>query len=322
VALALCLGSGGCGPELAPSGPGGSESLSLEEFAERSRGPRDGTYDAAYIVDGDILVSDHQRLAALYFRSQTQASVSATDSGAHVATQPFELNINLTREKRWDRWSESEQRRLSYCVSQRFEKYGPTVHGDVLQAMRAATAEWGAAADVAFIHVASRDADCHPPADTERGVFFSVEPNEELNAVALAFFPSDPRAFRKLNVNWREWLAAQRAAGSHGFDRQLSGLLLHELGHVLGFRHEHLFHPGWDNEHDRDGHGIAKRGEHWVPLGGDREDAYSVMHYRDKALHPNMADYSLTACDRYCARLVYGPPPEGKNPCPGKDSRP
>jgi hypothetical protein len=51
---------------------------------------------------------------------------------------------------------------------------------------------------------------------------------------ALSFFPHDVRSARQLQVDDS---AFTTTAGG----RDLEGIMRHELGHILGFRHEHIW---------------------------------------------------------------------------------
>lgn len=77
---------------------------------------------------------------------------------------------------------------------------------------------------------------------------------------------------------------------------QLVGVLRHELGHVLGWRHEHTRPESGDCFEDSE----------WVPVGRGNYDAFSVMHYPQCN---GRGDWSLTITsdDAIGAACVYGP---------------
>ena len=84
-----------------------------------------------------------------------------------------------------------------------------------------------------------------------------------------------------------------------------AGVLRHELGHLLGFRHEHAFAP----EESRCG--IEGPDDAAKDLTG-REltefDTSSVMHYHDICNGEQYADFTLSKLDGEGARAVYGMP--------------
>jgi hypothetical protein len=79
------------------------------------------------------------------------------------------------------------------------------------------------------------------------------------------------------------------------FDRV--GVLRHELGHVLGFRHEHIRSGAPPICPDEATH-------HTIDL--TQYDPQSVMHYF--CGNVGSKQLAITAVDRAGARLVYGPP--------------
>jgi serine protease len=93
----------------------------------------------------------------------------------------------------------------------------------------------------------------------------------------------------------------------------LQGILRHELGHTLGFRHEHT----------RPDSGACFEDNNWRPLTS--YDAFSVMHYPQCNGQGDWA-LTLTAIDNSGAACVYDPAPgftidtnicQGAEPAPG-----
>ena len=62
---------------------------------------------------------------------------------------------------------------------------------------------------------------------------FSVEPVNTSQYIARAFFPNDGRSARNV-------LITSSAFTTTSGGRDFEGILRHELGHTLGFRHEHI----------------------------------------------------------------------------------
>src|SRR5262249_980188 len=65
-------------------------------------------------------------------------------------------------------------------------------------------------------------------------VFFHVMPVPDDGLFARSFFPDDARAERSIGIRPT---AFTTTAGGRDFE----GILRHELGHTLGFRHEHIW---------------------------------------------------------------------------------
>jgi len=107
------------------------------------------------------------------------------------------------------------------------------------------------------------------------------------SVIASSFFPSDPPDRRHLLIDPTYFTTS--------FDKV--GVFRHELGHVLGFRHEHIRNeapPVCPNE------------PLWDTQVLSAYDPKSVMHYFCGGVGSH--DLSITDLDRKGARMVYGPP--------------
>ena len=120
---------------------------------------------------------------------------------------------------------------------------------------------------------------------------FDIRPVDvEGQYLARAFFPNEERAERNLLIDESSFhLDADGAL-------QLVGILRHELGHTLGWRHEHT----------RPESGTCFEDNNWRPLTD--YDRFSVMHYPQCN---GGADWSLklTYLDKNGAACVYGAAP-------------
>lgn len=161
-------------------------------------------------------------------------------------------------------WDPTERHALNYCVS---DLFGDRKQ-EVLSAMQEATVQWQQIADVTFVYRPEQDARCN---NRNAQVVFNVTPTSDIFAryIARAFFPSNKeRQRREVLVNFTAHDNMTSDTSLAG-DYSLTGVLRHELGHVLGFRHEHI--------RDEAQAYFCKEDENYRPI--TTYDAKSVMHY-------------------------------------------
>ncbi|APR77316.1 Bacterial leucyl aminopeptidase [Minicystis rosea] len=248
------------------SEPVGDTYLSFEEW--KARLPRDPN-DGAYLVEDDIGVHDEASLREYHAEH----------------TQPGALIVNRRDDGADDRWSETQKMNITYCVSPRFGAR----HDEVASAMVTAAADWSRAAEVRFVHRSQEDRTCN--SDNEN-VLFQVVPAYGTTYNGRSFYPSlATRGMHELFVDLDNVADAA--------PKTLTGVLRHELGHVLGFRHEHT-RP--------EANGLCVERPEWRAL--TPYDARSVMHYNawSRCAGSNEGDYLLTPFDISGARTLYGSP--------------
>jgi hypothetical protein len=236
-----------------------------------------------YIVDGDEPVNSLEELRSYYDR---WVSPGAPFDFGTVA-QPLIVNrINGAD----DRWSASAARSITFCASS--SSFGSR-YAAVVNAMEAASSAWEAVAAVNFIHSTSQDGSC---TRANNIVVFNLRQVSGQPYLARSFFPSSSRQSRELLID----------ASSFGniTPYTLTGILRHELGHTLGFRHEHT-RP--------EAGGVCFEDNSWRAL--TTYDSASVMHY-PQCNGTQRGDLVLTPRDQQGAAALYGTslPPDGGPP--------
>lgn len=228
-----------------------------------------------FLVDGDRPILNEKQLRE-FFENEVKRdppSRALREAGELVVHSPGgQVSV----------WSRRMQRSLTYCVSSEFGSR----YQEVRDAMESAAGAWEAAADVDFIHDVSQDGECSAGNDS---VVFDVRPVDvDGQYLARAFFPNDPRSARNILID-------ESSFGLSG-NLTLVGILRHELGHTLGFRHEHT----------RPEPGVCFEDDDWRPVTS--YDPFSVMHYPQCN---GLGDWTLTLTDldRNGAACVYGPAP-------------
>lgn len=250
------------------------DELSWEEFlATVERDPLD---DSVWIVDGDVPIDSDKRLVDFYESRVADDGLTVARAGGSDAI-----------------WPAGRAGALTYCVSTSFGSRYDTV----VASMASAAGAWEAVADVDFQHVASEDGDCDA---RNTNVLFDVRPVSGASYLARAFFPYQSRRSRNVIIDASSFRV--RAPLS------LIGVLRHELGHVLGFRHEHTRPEAGRCYEDADWRGVTEY------------DRASVMHYPQCG--GTNGGLVLSERDAAGAAALYGTPGPDETPAPDAEPEP
>lgn len=263
-----------------PTRPAFSSQAERELFAQLQEKLRQVRLDEKlyHLAEGDLLLDAEQLVE---YTKQRVAAQRAENLGIDDSLEGGRVLLGILQDGKIVRWTAGHV--LTYCVrSATFAS--PADYKVAVDAMARATRDWEATCGVTFEHRQELDTASAPSVVfTVRGIA------EQGGLIAAAFFPNDPPERRQLVITPSFFSASLR------FDR--AGVLRHELGHVLGFRHEHI----------RSGAPPVCRGESVDDtIDLTAYDPRSVMHYFCGGV--GTSELAITKLDQEGARRVYGPP--------------
>jgi hypothetical protein len=249
----------------------GSDALSYEEFKAHAVLEEE---TGIYIMNGDEIIEGEDAMFFTYER-YLESHYDAIEDGFATTEQGLIVNRVGGQD---DKWNATTAQNLTYCISQ--QSFGSR-YSAMVTAMNSATSAWEAAGRVNFVHASQYDGNC---SSRTQGVVFDVRQVQTSQYLARAFFPSSSR-------RGREILVSSSSFGNIS-PWSLTGVLRHELGHTIGFRHEHT----------RPDSGTCFEDNQWRALTA--YDSSSVMHYPQCNGTQN-GDLVLTNLDKTGAGVLY-----------------
>lgn len=228
----------------------------------------DGATRTFYVAEGDLFLTEKQMRAYIY---------SHASGAAPVRTGSGELLVLIEKGKPVY-WSKG-QRQLSYSVDRKTflsaEQYEL-----VAKNMGLAASDWVAACpDCGISFTYKKEFDSAP--DRNKVTFIVKYAPDADEFIAASFFPNDPAFKHNLLIGPQYFTTT--------FDKV--GVLRHETGHILGYRHEqNVGVPGCYVEDNK-----------WKPL--TPYDPHSVMHYFCGG--GGSMDLKITDIDREGHRTLY-----------------
>jgi hypothetical protein len=229
--------------------------------------------DGQYIVNGDEPVAGSGALKSYY---QSMVGPAQKVIGNKIIANGLVVNTVGGND---DRWSNARVGDLTYCVS---NKFGNRKDAVVRAAAQGAALWERASSAIDFVRVPSAEKRCKVQ---NKAVVFPIQPTKSTQFIARSFFPSSPDKRRNVLANPVSLLTTP--------DWSPGNILGHEMGHILGFRHEHT----------RPEAGVCFEDLNWRPLTD--YDSASIMHYPQ--CNGTSLDLSFTATDAEGVAELYGP---------------
>ena len=208
-----------------------------------------------YIVEGDLKLDKDELL--LYCKKRLLKS----DTGINDRIDNRKLTVAADRNGQPSIWPRGTVVKYSIMRSSFSSK---SAFDSVVICMRNATKDWMKTCNIKFEYLAnlnnqSIDVETFP----EPILFIVRQINANGSFIAQSFFPNDPIYERMLLID--------NSFFTSPFNK--TGVLRHELGHILGFRHEHI----WSKDASCSGEDIIDGMLTAQPV--TKYDPYSVMHY-------------------------------------------
>ena len=238
------------------------------------------TDDQLFVVDGDQLFTGEQIRTMILERRMARDGKKPWPSSATDG----ELIIN-TEGGVPTCYRSADSRKLTYAIDRASFDSAPenNAYENVRAEVARAFGDWEAVCPECEIDFVELDNTSPQVGDA----FFIVRYVGPQRYIAAAFFPNDPIARRYLNVGYKHFTESPSRVG----------VLRHEAGHILGYRHEHIRPEAPIQCHVPN----LLEPSNWEPLGDF--DLRSVMHYL--CGHGGSASLEITEDDKEKHRRAY-----------------
>jgi hypothetical protein len=258
---------------------------SLFEDLQQNRKTIEVDGEELFVVEGDVLL-DRDQLEIYALQQETLQQARALDVATFTSDAKREL-LGMVVGGRVVRWPPGSV--LSYSVLR--TTFSAVQYDEIVAGMEQASNAWENTCGVRFQHRSQFDST--PSGAHIPQVLFTVRRVTDAPFIAAAFFPNDPSNRRRILIDERQYFDLSPPPA--GFDR--IGVLRHELGHVLGFRHENI----------RSGApAVCPKEPLFDVFPLSDYDPQSVMHYF--CGNRGTRELQITDLDRKGAEKVYGPP--------------
>jgi hypothetical protein len=264
--------------------------ISWEDYLRQAQVSVDGK--VFYVVEGDLFFATEASLRDYY------EEMIVNDGWKLAVFQRISDGMEPV-------YSPSEALDITYCVSNLFQSsYQPFDKNRVMNEAATAMRDWERVANVRFRYVPAQDSTC---TETNANVDFAIIPITMFGGCALN---------KKMWGGPNSWCPNTAGMQVHsggllgmnyggiGTVPSSTGVFRHELGHMLGFRHEHPWKPS--------GFCTTERPTHPSDDLTFRRltdyDVQSVMHYPGGSCTPSSTEYVISKLDGVGARSVYGMP--------------
>ena len=210
----------------------------LERFLNEMKGKGLQDADDYYVIEGDLLLTEEE-IQDLY---RYQATSAITGKIVNKTEGIEHLLINSLSNGELDIWPTRENIELSYAIqtpgsdtSHNGPGFSQNEYDIIVKQMKEASAEWNSHCincSIYFKHDAKYDG--KPSHENVDFIVRKVDVNGRY--IATSFYPSFAQQRRYINIDGSFF--------NPGSNYDQTSVIRHLLGHVLGYRHQHVIEPG------------------------------------------------------------------------------